>query len=139
MVYLCIWPWYLCKDEFQNYWIRQLLSLDRHSLFLTRNRFITCTLTAMGRIKVFASRSLENLEFCSYHKFTNKIHHKPIWSFVYHLLKRAWDLVYPGQNRDFWEFSKNRIGYLEDWELEKTYFSWKIKNPGLLYLRDQTK
>ena len=64
-----------------------MLSLDRHSLFLTRNRFITCTLTVMGRFKIFANRSLENLEFCPYHKFMNVIFISIIRSFVCHLLK----------------------------------------------------
>ena len=44
--------------------------------------------------------------------------------------KSTWDLVYPGQNRDVREISRNNmIGCLEDWELEKTAKSRKIKTP----------
>ena len=42
-------------------------------------------------------------------------------------LKSTWDLVYPGQNCDVREILRNLIGCWEDWELEKTDFSWEIK------------
>ena len=41
--------------------------------------------------------------------------------------KSAWDLVYREQNRDVREISRNLIGSLEDWGLENTDFSSKIK------------
>ena len=44
-------------------------------------------------------------------------------------LKSAWNLVYIGQNRDSRENVRNLIGRLEDWGLEKTDFSRKIKTP----------
>ena len=38
-------------------------------------------------------------------------------------------LVYPGQSRDVREILRHRIGCLEDWALEKTAISRKIKTP----------
>ena len=35
-------------------------------------------------------------------------------------LKSAWNLIYPGKNRDVREILVNLIGCLEDQELEKT-------------------
>ena len=34
-------------------------------------------------------------------------------------LKSAWDLVYPGKNRDVREILRNLIGCLEDWKVSK--------------------
>ena len=42
-------------------------------------------------------------------------------------LKSVWDLVYHKQRRDVRETLRNLSGGLEDWELEKTDFSRKIK------------
>ena len=41
----------------------------------------------------------------------------------------AWDLVYPWQNPDIREILRNLIDCSEDWELEKTAKSRKIKIP----------
>ena len=61
------------------------------------------------------------------------------------LLKSAWDLVYPRPNRDVRDISRNLIGCLEDWELEKTIFLYMsmiyntfsflflFSNQGLVY------
>ena len=45
------------------------------------------------------------------------------------LLKSAWDLVYPRPNREVRDISRNLIGCLEDWELEKTCKPQKIQTP----------
>ena len=47
-------------------------------------------------------------------------------------LKSAWDLIYPGQNRDVREILSNLIGLLEDWKLEKTATNYEKQNPGLV-------
>ena len=46
-------------------------------------------------------------------------------------LKSTWDLIYPEQNRDVREILRYLTGCLEDWKLEKTDFSRKIKTQGL--------
>ena len=47
-------------------------------------------------------------------------------------LKSAWDLVYPEQNPDVREILRNLIGCFEDWELEQTGKTGKIKTPYIL-------
>ena len=47
--------------------------------------------------------------------------------------KSAWDPVYPEQNRNVREILSNLIGYLEDWELEKTDNLRKMETPGMVY------
>ena len=42
-------------------------------------------------------------------------------------LKSARDLVFPWNNRNVREILRNLIGSLENWELDKTDFPWKIK------------
>ena len=51
----------------------------------------------------------------------------PIQEFHLSPLKRAWNIVYPGQNLDVREIVRNLIGCLEDWELKITDFSRKCK------------
>ena len=48
-------------------------------------------------------------------------------------LKKVWDLVHPGKNRDVRKILRNLIGCLEDWELEKTGQIIKNRNSGLVY------
>ena len=46
-------------------------------------------------------------------------------------LKSAWDLIYPGQNRDVREILSNLIGLLEDWKLEKTATNYEKSKPRI--------